>query len=1246
MTRRRKILLALLAPLLLVPTGVLYWVATTEAGLRFALDRVRKVGPVVITTRDVRGTLVDGIEVGFLRVQHRLSDTRVEGASGRISLWPLLISRQIDVPRLTARRVEVILLEDDSPPRQGEPRFLPPMLRIDADAVRVEEVALTLRNGRELLFRNVSGGVTLVHKRLGVREASVDWEDWHLAGAMRLAAARPYGLDGQLEATWRPDNQPEWRMSASFDGDLDELPFRLDVSEPFNADVRGSAVLRGDWRFTGHALARDFDLTEFGGSGALGILSGELDVTYDAEGIRASGQVTPPGLEAGAFDVDFDGEYRDRRLTIRDADILHRPSGSRALVRGTVQLEPGVQRLALSGHWSTLRWPLAAAEPAFTSPRGTFTLEGTRPWRVDAEGEVLTADLPPIPARARGRLDGDSFQIDEGELELFGGRARLTGEARWNPQQSWRVRGHMDGMQTAPLREDLPGRLDFDFTARGAPFGAEGDLELALAEVTGELRAQPARGSGLISRAGNSTDWRFQDVYLAVGRTRIELDGRLGETSRDLAFRIAAEDLSLIDPEARGRLRASGRFAGSDARPVLRVVAEGGDFEWRDASLAALEADVELDLGTEPGRAAGSVSLQRFTLGARTIDSANLALTGSGSNQRLTVAVDAAPLRTRMQAQGGLRGTLWQGEITQLTIEQAERSLLRNETTAPLTLGLREFAIGQLCLMGETERLCGSSSRDPDGAWDANVSADMLPLSTLTAGLSQDYTYEGTIDVRGELTGRPGALPTGLISGHLVDARLRHRIGSNREQVMSLGTGTIDANASTETFSLRVGLDAGEAGSIQGRLDGERLGATWREHPIRGSLDARTDSLSLVDIYVVEIDRATGKLATRVDIGGTLGQPIINGTLEIRDAALDLYQINLALRELALDAHFDNDALRLDGSSRVGDGRAQFTGRLSWRGGEPYGELRMQGDRLLLVNVPEARILASPDLDFSIAGRRIDVKGEVVLPYARIEPADLTSAVLSSSDEILVGDEPPDPSQRWNVHSNIRLSLGNDVRLESLGLSARLGGALEVRSEGEQASRGIGELVVTEGRYQALGRMLDIERGRLIYNNVPLNDPGIELRAQKVFPEATAGVNVRGSLREPRLTFYSEPSMPQSQIASLILAGGSIQSLSDNQAPGAARNDLLAQGGAILAQRVGAQVGVDDVGIESDPQNENQASLVLGKYLSDRLYVSYGISLAEAINTLKLRWTINQRWTVKTEAGQERSADIVYTLKK
>ena len=154
----------------------------------------------------------------------------------------------------------------------------------------------------------------------------------------------------------------------------------------------------------------------------------------------------------------------------------------------------------------------------------------------------------------------------------------------------------------------------------------------------------------------------------------------------------------------------------------------------------------------------------------------------------------------------------------------------------------------------------------------------------------------------------------------------------------------------------------------------------------------------------------------------------------------------------------------------------------------------------------------------------------------------------------------------------------------------------------------------------------------------------MDLRAQKVFPDVTAGVNVRGTLRAPRMTFFSEPAIPQSQIVSLLLAGGSLESVQNSSRSGAARNDLLAQGGAILAQQFGSRVGIEDIGLESDRTNET--SLVLGKYLSPRLYVSYGISLAEAINTVKLRYTIGDRWTLKTESGRARSADIVYTIRK
>jgi translocation and assembly module TamB len=91
-----------------------------------------------------------------------------------------------------------------------------------------------------------------------------------------------------------------------------------------------------------------------------------------------------------------------------------------------------------------------------------------------------------------------------------------------------------------------------------------------------------------------------------------------------------------------------------------------------------------------------------------------------------------------------------------------------------------------------------------------------------------------------------------------------------------------------------------------------------------------------------------------------------------------------------------------------------------------------------------------------------------------------------------------------------------------------------------------------------------------------------------------------------------------------------------------------------LASQLGGKLGIPDISVESDFDNsfgqtsdqQIGTSLVLGKYLSPRLYMSYGISLTESINTIKMRYTLNDRWTIRTEAGKERSADLVYTIEK
>jgi translocation and assembly module TamB len=83
----------------------------------------------------------------------------------------------------------------------------------------------------------------------------------------------------------------------------------------------------------------------------------------------------------------------------------------------------------------------------------------------------------------------------------------------------------------------------------------------------------------------------------------------------------------------------------------------------------------------------------------------------------------------------------------------------------------------------------------------------------------------------------------------------------------------------------------------------------------------------------------------------------------------------------------------------------------------------------------------------------------------------------------------------------------------------------------------------------------------------------------------------------------------------------------------------------MLAAELGQHVGIQEVGVESNLLT-NDTSVVLGRYLSPRLYVGYGVSLTQQLNTLKLRYSLGDHWVVRTEVGQARGADLVYTIDK
>jgi translocation and assembly module TamB len=359
--------------------------------------------------------------------------------------------------------------------------------------------------------------------------------------------------------------------------------------------------------------------------------------------------------------------------------------------------------------------------------------------------------------------------------------------------------------------------------------------------------------------------------------------------------------------------------------------------------------------------------------------------------------------------------------------------------------------------------------------------------------------------------------------------------------------------------------------------------------------------------------------------------------VKLAGGELDLYQVNLGLRQVTLEAHLTDGGLDFTGSAHAGAGSASAGGHLEWHNLLPYGKLHLEGTNLRVSDTPEAQIDASPNLAFAIDGRRIEVTGTVTVPHAKIQPKDITNAVRTSPDEVIVGEGSQNPAERFEVMSTITLTLGDKVAVDASGLTGRLTGSVTIKSGYDAITRASGELSVADGKYLAYARKLDIQRGRLIFTGGAIDNPGVDLRAQKEFPDVTAGVNVRGTLQQPRMSFFSDPPLPQSQIVSLILSGGSSQATASNAA--------LGQGAALLAAQVGSRVGLPDVSLETDPL-ANETSLVLGRYLTPRLYVSYGVSLTETLNTMKLRYTLGDHWVVRTELGTARGADLVFSITK
>lgn len=1250
----RRFLLFATALFLLVtiglPCAALYSVLYTQSGLRFVVRHLpRRFGHVGVRIEDVSGTIAGGAHAGLVVIDQERVHLEFRGIYTRTRLEPLLWQ----IIRTPETRVDSAYIRVKRPPPgppgpHRPPEFLPRWLTIDIGHASVGKAVLVVPDGARLEGSGIAGSALLQHRDIRFYRATLQMAEVHFAiSGGALHAGDPLRLTGKGRITWQPRGQPVWTVAAQGAGDLDRLGVSARILTPFQSDLTGEMLdLTHDWHWEGEAAVRNFDLRAWHLTGALGAIRGKLALSGAGKTFAAHGTLDPAGLKAGPFDVQFDGGYSAKVLTARRIDILHPASGARTIASGTIGIVPGGPRLDLRGTWRNFRWPLAGRNVPFRSRGGSFELSGLRPYEFHTRGQAQIAELAPVPADVAGKLGDDGVSVSRGRVDLLRGHADLQGEVTWAPVQRWAVRGSATGIDPGQWRPDLPGSLAFGVAISGRGFKAGDPISVTVAGISGRLRGVAASGGGKLAYAGDT--WTFQQIRVALGRTRLALDGRIDRTA-DLRFAVTAQDLSLLSAGSRGRVQASGTIRGPLDAPNVLATAQGEDIRYGGVSLAGFDAKVDFDPSSHRPSAIAA-HLRRLQLHRRTLESLEFTIDGPAAAATARLDARAPGLHLAATASGSFNGGSFGGQLEALNLSGEESLRLHLERPVSLSVSRAASRIDRFCLIGTPGNLCAEGSWTP-AAWSTTLTASRLPLSTLTAGRTPTVEYLGNIDVGARLFGGGGSPAQGVFRLELHDATLARRLVSGRMERTSIGSGVLTATASPAAIDAEASLTSGEIGTLAGRLEIGRGAQRWQDMPLTGELRAETSKLDLVSVYVPDLDRVAGHLTADARIAGTVAAPQLSGTLGVSDGELDVYRTNLKLRHVGLTAHLTDDGLMFDGVAQAGQGQVHANGQLHWRNELPYGQLHLDGTNLRVVDIPEARIDASPNLDFKVAAREIDITGTVAVPHARIIPTDYTGAVTSSSDEVIVGQESQNPADRFKVRTQITMTLGPDVNIDTMGLRGRLGGSITVRSGYDAITRASGELSVQKGEYSAYGRKLEIQRGRLIFTGGPIDNPGIEIRAVKRYPDVTAGITVRGTLQQPRMSFFSDPSLPQSQIVSLILSGGGggstlemMAASSQQNQQATAANELLTQGGAILAQQLGSRIGLPDISLETDLNNET--SLVLGKYLSPRLYVSYGVGLTQQLNAIRLRYSLGDHWTIRTEAGQIRGADLVFSVEK
>ncbi|QHB73301.1 translocation/assembly module TamB domain-containing protein [Stenotrophomonas sp. 364] len=1232
--------------LVLLALLLVYWLLQTVAGRDVLLAQVVARLPVgaTLTWSKVDGPVAGPLVLHDLDFRYDDIHFTAERAYLDPDIRPLL-GRKLQLDALQLKNASLNLAKSDEPfELPSWPDSLPQIempLAIQADTIIIDGFRITQAQQPLIAIDTLRGGVEIANGEFRASQLKIDSDLGYFRVDGRYLPRSDYDTDITIGARLpAPLGRTPARLGLVARGDLGHMEVAVAGNAP--APLQASVVFDGrtDPVWTASARTR------------------ELDLSLLVPGMDA-GTSTPMALD---FKADGKGGQANLQGSFKQGDIAVELAPSKVGLADQVLTVAPLQVKAFGGQArlqgkadftdkenASLRFSIVANDLTFVPAADTTTAGAAAPvpvtlkearmglagtlknWaavgNASVEREKQTADLT---FDVRG--NDQAASIKQLLASTPGGSLDVTGQVAWAPQLDWDVAAKLAGFDPGYFAPGWDGKLSGALASKGrqlpppagSPAGTAGAYEATVdvPGIKGMLRKRTVDAQGKFALRGTQGEG---NVKLAVGNSRLTAKGAVGDRL-DIDAQLEPVNLDDLLPGSTGSLRGHVLVKGPRTAPDISADLVGNGLRWNDWSAEAISIKGRLPWQGDSGTLA--VQGRKVQVGML-LDTLNVDARGSLSNLRLD-----AQTRNELGAvalSGGVRqqGQAWRGDLTALRIAPMKGDAWSLRAPATFSVQGSTFTLSDACLGAATGgALCASANWPREGLL---VRGDALPLALVQPWLPPQSGRR--MYLRGELTLDGRIRPRGnAFEGNFKVASMEGgiRLGDNaRGELVRYDHFSADVEMTQAQINAKLGVGFQGDGFVDAKVQ-----TGWDANaPLTGELYMNIARLYWLELFSPDIVRPTGLIEGHVSLRGTRGTPSLGG-----EATLSKFKGEFPALGLTFDEGKGSFTAQPDGSAKItaqansGQGTLFVDGGLSWFGDAQPLQLHIHGENVLLANTPELRVIANPNLDFTLAGTAMQLRGSVHVPEADLDLERLDRGTSVSEDVVVLDPVDPEETPTSPLDMDLTVSLGDKVKMSGFGLKGALGGKMQVWSRPGREMTANGGLEVS-GRYKAYGQDLTITRGNLSWNYNAVADPRINIRAERTIGDVVAGIDVTGRAQSPRVDVWSTPAMSQSEALAYLVLGRSLTGASSDQAQQVnAASAAISAGSGLLASQLGAKLGLDDAGV-SQSRALGGSVIGVGKYISPKLYVGYGVSLVGSGSVLTLKYLLRRGFDVEVESS-------------